>query len=102
MDLRVTLRIKASFSLSAFQKKSKNQLKFAEKEAMRRALEKGMPAEKVLETFKREGQFRNRFYKKFVKKYERKMAKKGGSNGGKKTVDGDKESGGVKDPSATP
>ena len=37
---------------------------------MRRALEKGMPAEKVLETMKREGKFRNRFYKKFVKKYE--------------------------------
>ena len=55
---------------------------------MRKALEKGMPAEKVLETFKREGQFRNRFYKKFVKKYERKLAKKGGSkkSGGKSAV----------------
>ena len=61
---------------------------------MRKALEKGMPAEKVLETFKREGQFRNRFYKKFVKKYERKLAKKGGS----------KKSGGdsVAKPLATP
>lgn len=58
-------------------KKNKNQLKLAEKESMRRALEKGMPAEKVLETMKREGKFRNRFYKKFVKKYERKLAKKG-------------------------
>jgi len=58
-------------------KKSKNQLKLAEKESMRRALEKGMPAEKVLETMKREGKFRDRFYKKFVKKYERKLAKKG-------------------------
>lgn len=60
-------------------KKNKNQLKLAEKESMRRALEKGMPAEKVLETMKREGKFRDRFYKKFVKKYERKLAKKGGA-----------------------
>ena len=68
----------------------------AAKEAMRKALEKGIPAEKVLETFRREGQFRNRFYKKFVKKYERKLAKKGGNK--KSGGDGDS----VAKPLATP
>ena len=66
---------------------------------MRKALEKGMPAEKVLETFKREGQFRNRFYKKFVKKYERKLAKKGGGN---KSGGGGEDSRVVKPQLATP
>ena len=75
----------------------------AEKEAMRKALEKGMPAEKVLETFKREGQFRNRFYKKFVKKYERKMAKKGvGSKKGAAAAKGDEGSDTAQPPLATP
>ena len=70
---------------------------------MRKALEKGMPAEKVLETFKREGQFRNRFYKKFVKKYERKMAKKGvGSKKGAVEAKGGEESDATQTPLATP
>ena len=70
---------------------------------MRKALEKGMPAEKVLETFKREGQFRNRFYKKFVKKYERKMAKKGvGSKKSAVEAKGDEESDIAQPPLATP
>ena len=72
---------------------------------MRKALEKGMPAEKVLETFKREGQFRNRFYKKFVKKYERKMAKKGvGSKKGAAAAaaKGDEGSDAAQPPLATP
>ena len=76
----------------------------AEKEAMRKALEKGMPAEKVLETFKREGQFRNRFYKKFVKKYERKMAKKGvgSKKGATAAAKGDEGSDTAQPPLATP
>lgn len=85
-------------------KKNKNQIKLAEKEAMRKALEKGMPAEKVLETFKREGQFRNRFYKKFVKKYERKMAKKGvgSKKGAAAAAKGDEGSDTAQPPLATP
>ena len=70
---------------------------------MRKALEKGLPAEKVLETFKREGQFRNRFYKKFVKKYERKMAKKGvGSKKGAVEAKGGEKSEAAQPPLATP
>ena len=71
---------------------------------MRKALEKGMPAEKVLETFKREGQFRNRFYKKFVKKYERKMAKKGvgSKKGAVEAAKGGEESDAAQPPLATP
>ena len=42
---------------------------------MRKALEKGVPMDKVLETFQQEGKFKRKFYKKFLSKYEKRTRK---------------------------
>jgi hypothetical protein len=60
-------------------KQRKHHLRKSEKAAMKRALEKGVATEKVLESFagkKGERKFPKKFYKKFLNKYEMKKNKK--------------------------
>ncbi len=53
---------------------------------MRKALEKGVPADKVLDTFGQEGKFNKKFYKRFLAKYNKKKGGKKYRKGAKKAA----------------